>query len=140
MVLVLTGKAQVIVEGKGFMNSARQSFPIPSVIRLNYFVKVPYKARMPLNRRAILTRDNHTCQYCGKSADTLDHVIPRSKGGLHTWENLVACCRKCNYKKADKSLKEIGWELARKPVCPSGSFWMVIGIKVDPLWEPYLGL
>src|SRR5215217_1857451 len=88
-------RALVLNTGNVF-HSERAAFPEPSVVRLSYFVKVPYQARVALNRRAVFARDGHRCQYCGAAAENIDHVIPRSKGGPHTWENVVAACRPCN--------------------------------------------
>ena len=138
--LVLVDKAEVVEESEeALIRSASYEMFAPSVIRLKYYVKVPYKARVPLSRRAVLTRDNHSCQYCGKAgADTLDHVHPRSRGGAHTWENLVACCRKCNHTKGDKTLDQLGWKLARKPIAPTGDYWLVLSGGSVEAWKPYL--
>lgn len=141
VLLVLTDKATVLEEGDGQIRSSRMSIAAPSVIRLNYFVKVPYRSRTPLNRRAVLARDKGICQYCGKTADTIDHVQPRSRGGLHRWENVVASCRKDNSKKDSFTLAELGWSLPRQPYAPTGAFWLVIGLtRVDERWLPYLGI
>lgn len=141
IILILAEKAEIVHPGTEEWHSATQSIPVPSVLRLTHFVKVPFRARIPLNRKAILTRDKGLCQYCFKSGDTIDHVIPRSRGGTHTWTNVVTACRKCNAKKDDKTLKELRWELARAPYAPKGNFWLVIGLTVvDEAWAPYLGL
>ncbi len=81
VVLVLSGKADVVSEGDGVFHSARMSVPVPSVIRLRYFVKVPYRSKMPLTRRNVVTRDKGRCAYCGDKGDTVDHVVPRSAWG-----------------------------------------------------------
>jgi 5-methylcytosine-specific restriction endonuclease McrA len=95
-----------------------QGIHLPTVIRLNEYAKIPYRIQV-LTRRNILTRDSNSCQYCGNQFPamelTLDHVIPRSKGGLSTWENLVAACSTCNRRKADKSCEEAGMPLLRRP-------------------------
>ncbi len=141
IVLILMDKAEVLHESEQLWRSENLSFKVPTVIRLTYFVKVPYRARIPLNRQAVLTRDKHECQYCHKNADTIDHVVPRSRGGRHEWTNVVASCRRCNAKKDDKTLKELGWELPYKPYAPKGTFWLVIGIRsLEEDWLPYLGL
>ena len=101
-------------------------FPEPSVVRLAYYVKVPYQARIALNRRAVFARDGHRCQYCGASAENIDHVIPRSRGGPHAWDNVVAACRPCNSRKRDRLLEESGMKLRRKPTrrgSAPGSWW-----------------
>lgn len=141
IVLVLQEKAEVVeLEKTGVIRSATQEFGLPSVIRLKYFVKVPYRARLPLNRRAVLTRDDHTCQFagCDRRGTTIDHIRPRSRGGKHEWTNVVAACQKCNAKKSDKTLEELGWSLKRKPYTPKGTMWMVIGTVPKEDWEPYI--
>ena len=85
VVLVLKEKADVLVPGAGLVRGATLVVQAPSVIRLRYFVKVPFRARAGLSRRAVFVRDDHTCQYCGERAENVDHVVPRSRGGLHVW-------------------------------------------------------
>ncbi len=94
--LVLADKADVVETLGAPLRSVSRSFPRPSVIRLRYMVKVPYIRTAALSRRAIFARDDHRCQYCGGRADSIDHVLPRSRGGQHTWENVAAACRPCN--------------------------------------------
>ncbi len=109
-------------------------------MRLCYFVKVPYQARVALNRRAVFARDGHRCQYCGASAENIDHVIPRSKGGPHAWDNVVASCRPCNTRKRDRLLEDSGMRLRRRPMAPRERTWILVAtgvIRSD--WEPYLG-
>jgi 5-methylcytosine-specific restriction endonuclease McrA len=113
----------------------------PSVVRLSYFVKVPYRTRASLSRRAVMIRDHFECQYCGRPADNVDHVIPRSRGGTHTWENVVAACRSCNSRKENRSINELGLHLKHPPRAPQESVWIVVAVdKVDPTWQPYLNL
>jgi 5-methylcytosine-specific restriction endonuclease McrA len=114
--LIVKNRAEV-VEHNGKMLA--DDFPLPLVIRLSSKVFVPYSP-LSCNRQNILARDRHTCQYCGaKDLDlTLDHVVPRSKGGPFSWENLVAACHKCNGRKGDLSLSECGMKLLSKPVRP----------------------
>ncbi len=141
IILVLQDKAEILHEGEELWRSANLSFRVPTVVKLTYFVKIPYRARIPLNRQAVLTRDNHECQYCAKKGDTIDHVVPRSRGGKHEWSNVVACCRRCNAKKDDRTLRELGWTLRRQPATPTGTFWLVIGIRsLEDDWLPYLGM
>jgi 5-methylcytosine-specific restriction endonuclease McrA len=87
-----------------------------------------------------MRRDNYKCAYCGRHAETIDHIIPRSRGGQHTWENCTASCQICNHRKADRLLEELGWELLNKPVVPRGAHWRLIGAQFDgdPAWEAYL--
>lgn len=141
VVLVLKEKAEVVHEGDGALHSERLSMPVPSVIRLRRFVRVPYRARVPLTRRAVFVRDGHRCQYCGAQAESIDHVVPTSRGGGHVWENVVACCRRCNAAKEDRLLHETNLRLGHKPVAPKQTMWIVVAVgRVDPAWERYLDL
>jgi len=117
LVLIIKGKAEEIEHNGCLINS---SIPAPLVIKLRYFVAVPYK-ELPFNKKNVLHRDEHTCQYCGKKDSNLstDHVIPRSKGGQNCWENVVAACFICNNKKADLTPHEAGMKLLQKPKKPS---------------------
>ena len=117
VVLLMKGKAEQI-EHNGKLVYA--DFPLPTVIRLRSYVKIPYK-EISLSRRNLLHRDNYTCQYCGRRTSdlTLDHVIPRHRGGPHTWENLASACRACNHRKGGKSLQEARMVLKRQPFEPS---------------------
>jgi 5-methylcytosine-specific restriction endonuclease McrA len=139
VVLVLKEKAEVIHTTDRALHSATVDVPEPSVIRLRYFVKVPYRARAALSRRAVFLRDANTCQYCGAVAENIDHVVPRSRGGLHVWENVVASCRPCNSRKEDRLLHETRMKLRRRPVAPRELSWIIIAVGgVRPDWEPYL--
>lgn len=113
---------------------------VPSVVRLKYFVKVPYRARTTLSRRAVFMRDAFECQYCGKAAENVDHVTPRSKGGTHTWDNVVASCRGCNARKENRSPKEAGLRLRKSPADPpnDGAFWIVASGPPPADWAAYL--
>ena len=108
------------------IHSASLRVPCPSVIRLRYMVKVPFVRRAALSRRAIFARDDHRCQYCGERADSIDHVVPRSKGGPHTWENVAAACRPCNLTKRDRTPDEAGMRLARPCRAPRATAWVVV--------------
>jgi 5-methylcytosine-specific restriction endonuclease McrA len=139
VVLVLKEKAEVVHATDAELHSEREAFAVPSVIRLTYFVKVPFRARAALSRRAVFVRDNHRCQYCGASAENIDHIVPRSRGGEHVWENVVAACRPCNTRKEDRLLHEVGFVLRRKPTAPRELTWVVVAVgTVHPHWEPYL--
>ena len=96
---------------------------------------MPYRAHAPLTRRAVFARDEWACQYCGAAAENLDHVIPRSRGGQHVWENVVAACRRCNAKKEDRTPAEAGFHLARQPFAPRDGFHLTLG-RPEPGWEP----
>ena len=138
-VLVLTAKAVPVADGDGVLHSERRSLPVPAVVRLSRFVKVPYRATVPLTRKAVFARDGGRCVYCDAPATSLDHVIPKSRGGPHTWDNVVSACGRCNHVKADRGIAELGWRLKRAPVVPVGAAWRVIGARrVDPRWRPYL--
>jgi 5-methylcytosine-specific restriction endonuclease McrA len=140
VVLVLAEKAIIVEAGDGLMRSERTSIPVPTVVRLSHYVRVPYRREVPLTRRAVLDRDAHQCVYCGIKADTIDHVRPRSRGGTHVWTNVVAACARCNHRKGDRLLNEIGWHLAVHPVQPPATVAVVMGwAKRDPSWQQYLG-
>lgn len=137
--LVLGDKADLIEHDESFLRSERLSLPNPSVIRLRYVVKVPYHRRTSLSRRAVFARDDSRCQYCAGIADSLDHVLPRSRGGLHIWENVVAACRKCNLGKRDRTPDEAGMKLAKTPLIPKELAWVSVAAgSVPDLWKPYL--
>jgi 5-methylcytosine-specific restriction endonuclease McrA len=141
VVLVLKEKADVLVPGSGLVRGATLEVQAPSVIRLRYFVRVPFRARAGLSRRAVFVRDDYTCQYCGERAENVDHVVPRSRGGLHVWENVVAACRRCNSQKEDRLLHEAGFRLRREPRAPKETLWIVIAVgRIEPGWAPFLGL
>ncbi|MEO7442573.1 MAG: HNH endonuclease [Acidimicrobiales bacterium] len=139
--LVLSEKAEMLASTEAVFRSERAVFPEPSVVRLSYFVKVPYQARIALNRRAVFARDGHRCQYCGAAAENIDHVVPRSRGGEHSWENVVAACRPCNTRKEDRFLHETGLMLRRVPAAPRDGAWALTAEgRARSDWEPYLGL
>jgi 5-methylcytosine-specific restriction endonuclease McrA len=139
VVLVLKDKAEVVARNGAELHSERMTMPVPSVIRLHHFVRVPYRSRVPLSRRAVFARDGHRCQYCNRAAENIDHVVPRSRGGTHSWENVVASCRSCNARKEDRMLSDTGLRLRRIPREPHANLWVVATAgSLDPAWEPYL--
>ena len=142
LVLVLDAKAELLSGTGRDFHSARSTFPEPSVVRLVAYVKVPYRTRVALNRRAIFLRDGHRCQYCGATAENIDHVVPRSRGGLHRWDNVVAACRPCNARKEDRLLSEVtSMRLRSAPSAPSGRVWMLLAMGgMRPEWREYLHL
>jgi 5-methylcytosine-specific restriction endonuclease McrA len=141
VVLVLKEKAEIVARNGSEWHSERVAVPVPSVIRLVQFVRVPYRNRVPLSRRAVFARDGHRCQYCNRIAENIDHVVPRSRGGAHSWDNVVASCRACNARKEDRLLTEAGLRLRRPPTAPNSSLWLVASAgSVDPSWAPYLPL
>ncbi len=140
LILVLNQKATVIAgAGDQQVHSASADFQLPSVILLQRYVRVPSTRRVPVSRRGVLRRDGYRCAYCQKSANTIDHVQPKSRGGKDTWENLVACCLKCNNTKSDKTLAELGWALPSAPRMPQGVAWTVRGAeRFEPEWDEFL--
>jgi 5-methylcytosine-specific restriction endonuclease McrA len=140
VVLVLADKAETIeFDANGtVLHSASLAVDAPAVIRLKYYVRVPYMNRVPLTRRALMRRDNYRCAYCQSRAETIDHVVPRSRGGEHIWENVVASCKAHNMRKANKLLSELGWALPFTPSVPREPRWLSGIEHVDPVWMPYL--
>ncbi len=143
VVLLVCDKADSVHEDPlgQVVHSAGCSVPVPSVIRLRHYVRVPYRARIPMTRAALMHRDRFRCAYCGDRAETIDHVIPRSRGGGHSWENCVACCAPCNHRKADRLLSELGWSLRVPLAPPKGQHWRLLAAtkELDPTWLRYLG-
>lgn len=141
VVLMLSGKAELVqaaLEGDTF-RSESLTVTTPSVMRLSRYVRVPYRPSVPMTRAGVLRRDGKACAYCGKRADTIDHVVPRSRGGRHSWENCVAACRPCNSRKADRLLSELGWVLRATPAPPRrGRGVWLLTIEPHPTWEPWL--
>lgn len=118
IVLLIKGKAEQLEHNSKILYA---DLPFPTVIRLRYYVRIPYK-EIPLTRRNILERDRNTCQYCkAREKLTLDHIIPRSRGGGESWENLVAACVRCNVKKGNRTPKEADLVLLKKPRRPHSS-------------------
>jgi 5-methylcytosine-specific restriction endonuclease McrA len=140
LVLVLNQKATILAgAGEGRVRSANDEFELPAVILLQRYVRIPNSRQIPVSRRGVLRRDSHRCGYCGKSANTIDHVLPKSRGGADSWENLVACCLRCNNLKSDKTPAEMGWELRFTPKMPTGVIWTVRGAeKEEPHWREFL--
>ena len=137
VILVLKEKAEVLVSNGQVFRSEHLHVDAPSVLRLRTFVKIPHRSHAPLTRRAVFARDEWTCQYCGAAAENLDHVVPRSRGGAHAWDNVVAACRRCNSRKENRMIAEVGLRLARRPVAPRDGFRLSIG-RLEPEWEPFL--
>lgn len=139
-VLIYLNKSEMVRSANGHkIRSVSQEFPMPSVIRLSRYISVPYKG-VNLTRQNIFKRDNFECQYCGTRRDlTIDHVQPSSRGGQHTWQNLVTACKRCNAKKGDYTPEEAGMHLRRKPYKPSySSFLKEHSNEHGGEWEDYL--
>jgi 5-methylcytosine-specific restriction endonuclease McrA len=132
LVLVIGGKADILEQNAAGITTSRDVYPAPTVIRLRYFIRRP-RPRVKLTRREIFIRDHHTCQYCGIHAHdlTIDHVIPRSRGGLHTWDNVVAACRPCNHRKGGKSIAEARMSLRNQPHEPRAGAYYTIERRLD---------
>jgi 5-methylcytosine-specific restriction endonuclease McrA len=140
LVLVLGGRAEIVHEGDGVFRSESMQLPEPSVVRLSTYVKVPHLTRVAVSRRSVFARDNGTCQYCGDVAESIDHVVPRSKGGPHAWENVVAACKSCNSRKRDLSVKQAGMKLRSRPHAPTSRVWVLAASgSTRPEWSTYLG-
>lgn len=127
VVLIFQGKAEMLENGVGLIHSISDTFPLPSVIRLAQMIKRPRRQRK-MTRFEIFNRDKYTCQYCGMQSHslTLDHVIPRYRGGQHTWENVVSACAACNRRKAGRTPREANMKLIREPVPPRGGPFYVV--------------
>lgn len=140
VVLLVNHKAELVHARDQTWASEHLQVPVPTVIRLRRYVRVPFHRRIPLNRRAVFARDRHRCQYCGGSAENLDHVVPRSRGGDHTWENVVAACRTCNTRKGDRTPTEAAMMLRAQPRAPRRHGWILIGggAAPHPSWDAYL--
>lgn len=116
--LVLLGKADIIEESDRELFTSNGALTAPSIVKMRYHVRRPIP-QLRLSRHSVLARDNYTCQYCSSKKDlTIDHVVPRWCGGPHTWDNLVACCRKCNLKKGDKTPAQANMKLKTVPRRP----------------------
>ncbi len=139
--LIMTHKAEVVVNGRGFIRTSSRELEAPSVIRLRYMVKRP-RPRLALSKREILRRDNFTCQYCGKKSTnlTIDHVLPRHMGGKHSWENLAAACPACNRRKGGNMMEQVGMALLRTPFEPTPSAEYRFGRQAEQYqeWEPFI--
>jgi len=142
VILIYRGKAEMLENGSGFIHSVNQDFSLPSVIRLAYLIKRP-RPRIKFTRLEVFNRDHHTCQYCGKETHqlTLDHIVPRHRGGQHNWENVVSACIPCNRHKAGKTPPQAGMRLLRPPSLPRGNILFYIPYHYrqnQHEWQKYL--
>ncbi len=139
--LILTGKAAMVMNGRGWIHTVSQEFPRPSIIRLEYMIRRP-RPQVRLTRREVFRRDKYTCQYCGRRVPnlTVDHVIPKRLGGEHTWTNVVAACSTCNHRKGGRRLSEVHMKLLRQPKEPPASAAYIFGrhLNENDEWEPYI--
>lgn len=139
--LMMTSKASLILNGRGFIHTVSQKYPRPSIIRLERMIKRP-RTRVKLSKREVLRRDNYICQYCGKHVPqlTIDHIIPRSQGGEHKWSNLVAACPACNHRKGGRTLEQAHLRLLRKPYEPPSSAVYIFArhLTQNKDWTPFI--
>lgn len=141
VILLFLEKAEMIAAyDHKYLHSVSSAYPFPSIIRLSRYVRVPYK-KIILSRKNILRRDGHRCQYCGATAEslTIDHIIPKSRGGDDSWENLVTACIRCNNKKGNRMPEEINMLLTKRPMRPNHVTFLrhFVGMH-DKRWEQYL--
>jgi 5-methylcytosine-specific restriction endonuclease McrA len=138
--LLLADKAEIVEAAEAQLRSQNLCLPMPLVIRLVTYVRIPRLLPLAVTRRGVLKRDNFVCQYCGRSLHpcelTLDHVLPRSRGGKNTWENVVAACKLCNHRKGDRTPAEAHMKLHRLPFRPR--YLALVVIDMPPAWQKYL--
>ncbi|OGO25167.1 MAG: HNH endonuclease [Chloroflexi bacterium RBG_16_52_11] len=139
--LILSGKADLVMNGRGWIKTVSLSYPRPSIIRLEKMIKRP-RPRIRLTKREILRRDEFTCQYCGNHISnlTIDHIVPRRLGGIHTWDNLVAACPPCNHRKGGRTLEQVQMRLLRYPAEPptSAQYLFSRHIIENQEWIPFI--
>ncbi|HVD11113.1 MAG TPA: HNH endonuclease [Gaiellaceae bacterium] len=140
-VLVFKGKAEIIEHLGKPLRSAADTFVWPHVIRLLSYVRVPNAIQRKISRRALFARDRWQCQYCGSESGklTLDHVVPRSRGGESIWENVVASCAPCNLRKGNRTPDEVQMRLQRNPRPPAPALFVTLSApRIPDRWQPYL--
>jgi 5-methylcytosine-specific restriction endonuclease McrA len=139
--LMLSGKASMVLNGRGEIKTVSRSFPSPSIIRLEKMVRRP-RPRVKLTKREILRRDDYTCQYCGVRSPylTIDHIVPRRLGGHHDWDNLVAACPPCNHRKGGRTLDQSQMRLLRPPLEPPSSADYIFArhLRENEEWVPFI--
>ena len=148
--LLIAGKATIVEKTGQFLNTIREKYPVPSVIALRTYINVP-RRKAHWSRRGVLVRDEYTCIFCGvtlgsmqkgkvlgKSDFSIDHIIPRSKGGKDTWTNTACACASCNHRKGDRLSHEVGMKLLWEPKTPRTSY-LVIAVGTGPdTWKRYI--
>jgi len=143
VILLLKEKAELVEAAEAKLHAEHFSLPVPLVIRLVYYVRIPRRLALPLTRRTVLARDHYTCQYCGampgKAQLTIDHVLPRSRGGETSWNNVVTACRRCNQRKGNRTPAEAGMRLRSRPRRPRYVVLALLGEGSPPeSWNKYL--
>jgi 5-methylcytosine-specific restriction endonuclease McrA len=139
--LILLGKADLVMNGRGYIQTVQQTIPIPSVIRLEQMIHRP-RLQVRLTRREVFRRDKYTCQYCGRRSNdlTVDHVWPKHLGGEHTWTNVVAACPSCNHRKGGRQLAEAQMRLLQPPLEPPSNAFYIFGrhLEENHEWEQFI--
>ena len=143
VVLLLKEKAELVEAARAELHSVRETLPQPLVIRLVYFVRIPYRISLPVTRRTVLARDHYTCQYCGcqplRKELTVDHVVPRSRGGRSVWDNVTTACMRCNSRKGNRTPEEASMRLMSVPGRPRYvALAMIEGMESRHLWDKYM--
>jgi 5-methylcytosine-specific restriction endonuclease McrA len=143
VVLLLKEKAEIVEAAQAWLRSERLVLAVPLVIRLVYYVRIPRHFSLPLSRRTVLARDHYTCQYCGaqpgKANLTVDHIVPRSKGGDTCWENVTTACGPCNRRKGNRTPDEVGMPLQRQPRHPRYlAITLLEGASAPQVWNKYM--
>ncbi|MGD2039880.1 MAG: HNH endonuclease [Anaerolineae bacterium] len=143
VLLLLKEKAEVVEAAEAYLRSERMMLPVPIVIRLVYYVRIPRHFSLPLSRRTVLARDHYTCLYCnaqpGKANLTIDHVLPRSRGGATSWDNVVTACQSCNRRKGNRTPQEAQMPLLRRPYRPRYlALSLIEGTQAPKEWGKYM--
>jgi 5-methylcytosine-specific restriction endonuclease McrA len=143
VILLLKEKAELVEAAEAELRAERFSIRMPLVIRLVYFVRIPYKVSLPVTRRTVLARDHYTCQYCGRQPArkdlTVDHIVPRSRGGRTTWENVVTACQRCNGHKGNRTPDEASMDVLSQPARPRYvALALIEGAEARHVWDKYL--
>ncbi len=139
--LILSGKANLVMNGRGYIQTVQVSIPRPSVIRLDQMIHRP-RFHVKLTRREVFRRDNYTCQYCGRHIGdlTVDHVLPKHMGGEHIWTNVVAACPSCNHRKGGRKMEDVHMKLLHPPKEPPSSAHYIFGrhLEQNSEWEQFI--
>jgi len=143
VVLLLKEKAEIVEAAEAELRSEQLTIPTPLVIRLVYYVRIPYRVSIPLTRRTVLARDHYTCQYCGEQPPrkelTVDHILPRSRGGHTTWDNVVTACQRCNGRKGNRTPEEANLKMRSKPAQPRYvALAMIESPDARKAWRKYI--
>ena len=143
VVLLLKEKAELIEAAEAQLRAERLTIPMPLVIRLVYYVRIPYRVSLPVTRRTVLARDHYTCQYCGRQPPrkelTIDHILPRSREGCTAWENVTTACQRCNGRKGNRTPEEANMCLLSRPARPRYvAMAMVEGTRFRQSWDKYM--